>query len=87
MAAYRRLKSLNPSFPYPFVSSALPVTNRWFNLARLFWLEYWSIWRGVRVVEGARLESVYTLTRIEGSNPSLSASQSPNYLIVRALFF
>ncbi len=33
--------------------------------------------RGVRVVEGARLESVYTAyTRIEGSNPSLSASFS-----------
>ena len=30
--------------------------------------------RGVRVVEGARLESVYTGNRIEGSNPSLSAS-------------
>ncbi len=30
-------------------------------------------WRGVRAAEGARLESVYTLTRIEGSNPSLSA--------------
>ena len=28
------------------------------------------------MVEGARLESVYALTRIEGSNPSLSA----NYL-------
>jgi hypothetical protein len=27
------------------------------------------------VVEGARLESVYTLTRIEGSNPSLSANK------------
>jgi hypothetical protein len=26
------------------------------------------------VVEGARLESVYTLMRIEGSNPSLSAN-------------
>ena len=33
-------------------------------------------WRGVRVVEGARLESVYTFTRIEGSNPSLSATYS-----------
>ena len=32
-----------------------------------------TVWRDVRVVEGARLESVYTLTRIEGSNPSLSA--------------
>src|SRR6185312_10782120 len=31
-------------------------------------------WRGGRVAEGARLESVYTGNRIEGSNPSLSAS-------------
>jgi hypothetical protein len=31
------------------------------------------LWRGVRVAEGARLESVCTLTRTEGSNPSLSA--------------
>ena len=30
--------------------------------------------RGGRVVEGARLESVYTGNRIEGSNPSLSAT-------------
>jgi hypothetical protein len=30
-------------------------------------------WRLVRVVEGARLESVYTGNRIEGSNPSVSA--------------
>ena len=29
--------------------------------------------RDGRVVEGARLESVYTVKRIEGSNPSLSA--------------
>jgi hypothetical protein len=29
--------------------------------------------RDVRAVEGARLESVCTLTRTEGSNPSLSA--------------
>ncbi len=29
--------------------------------------------RGVRAVEGARLESVCTLTGTEGSNPSLSA--------------
>ncbi len=33
-------------------------------------------WRGVRVVEGARLESVYTGNGIEGSNPSLSARKS-----------
>ena len=30
-------------------------------------------WRGVREAEGARLEIVCTLTRTEGSNPSLSA--------------
>lgn len=30
--------------------------------------------RLVRVVEGARLESVYTGNRIEGSNPSVSAN-------------
>ncbi len=30
--------------------------------------------RGGRVVEGARLESVYTGNRIEGSNPSPSAN-------------
>ncbi len=32
-----------------------------------------SGWRGGRVVESARLESVFTLTGNEGSNPSLSA--------------
>ena len=32
-----------------------------------------SIRRGGRVVEGARLESVYTGNRIVGSNPTLSA--------------
>ncbi len=30
-------------------------------------------WNGVRVVEGARLESVYRCKLIEGSNPSRSA--------------
>ena len=30
-------------------------------------------WRGGRVVEGARLERVYTGNRIKGSNPFLSA--------------
>ena len=30
--------------------------------------------RGVRAVEGARLESVYTGHRIVGSNPTLSAT-------------
>ena len=31
------------------------------------------LWRGVRVVEGARLESVYRGNSIAGSNPALSA--------------
>ena len=31
------------------------------------------VWRLARVVEEARLESVYTGNRIEGSNPSVSA--------------
>ena len=29
-----------------------------------------TLWRGGRVAEGARLESVYAGNRIEGSNPS-----------------
>ena len=37
------------------------------------------IQRGVRVVEGARLESVYTGNRIEGSNPFLSAKIKIRY--------
>ncbi len=32
------------------------------------------LWRGGRVVEGARLESVYTGDRIAGSNPAPSAN-------------
>jgi hypothetical protein len=31
------------------------------------------VWRGVRVAEGARLESVFTSNRDVGSNPTLSA--------------
>jgi hypothetical protein len=33
------------------------------------------------VAEGARLESVYTLIRIEGSNPSLSAIQNRSIVV------
>ncbi len=36
------------------------------------------MWRSVRVAEGARLESVYTFARIEGSNPSSSAKFNSN---------
>jgi hypothetical protein len=32
--------------------------------------------RGVRVVEGARLESVYSGNAIAGSNPALSAKEN-----------
>ena len=32
------------------------------------------MWRGGRVAEGARLESVYTGNRIAGSNPAPSAT-------------
>ena len=32
------------------------------------------LWRGGRVAEGARLESVYTGNRIVGSNPTPSAN-------------
>jgi hypothetical protein len=35
-------------------------------------LRAFGVRRDVRAVEGARLESVYTFARIEGSNPSLS---------------
>ncbi len=34
-------------------------------------------WRGGRVAEGARLESVYAGNRIAGSNPALSATLRP----------
>ena len=38
-------------------------------------------WRDGRVAEGARLESVYTGNRIEGSNPSLSARATQTTLL------
>src|SRR5690242_8699723 len=40
--------------------------------------------RGGRVVEGARLESVYTGNRIAGSNPALSASPSKQFVLRRS---
>ena len=36
--------------------------------------------RGGRAVEGARLESVYTGNRIEGTNPSPTATQLRRYV-------
>ncbi len=39
------------------------------------------------MVEGARLESVYTVKRIEGSNPSLSATRTENEAGTEAGFF
>jgi hypothetical protein len=38
------------------------------------------------VAEGARLESVYGLTLIEGSNPSLSATYEHRLLFYMAIF-
>jgi hypothetical protein len=45
--------------------------------------------RGVRVVEGARLESVYSGNAIAGSNPALSAklSMCPNGDAKRRIYF
>ena len=39
-----------------------------------------STWRDVRVVEGARLESVYTGNCIKGSNPFLSARKNAEFI-------
>ncbi len=43
-------------------------------------------WTGGRVVEGARLESVYTGNRIAGSNPALSARYSSISLKILDIF-
>jgi hypothetical protein len=44
------------------------------SAALLSFLDSKAVWRGVRAVEGARLESVYMANpRIAGSNPALSA--------------
>ncbi len=43
--------------------------------------------RGGRVVEGARLESVYTGNRIAGSNPAPSAICAYNYLKYKEFLF
>jgi hypothetical protein len=39
------------------------------------------LWRSVRVADGARLESVYTLIRIVGSNPTSSDLYQSKILI------
>ena len=39
-----------------------------------------SLWRDVRVVEGARLESVYRGNFIRGSNPLLSANYETYFI-------
>ena len=45
-------------------------------------------WRDGRVVEGARLESVYTVKGIKGSNPFLSANKLYfKFLITRLKLF
>ncbi len=70
----------------------VPFVVKFFECCRMNWEsvsllpERNLIRRDGRVAEGARLESVYTLTRIVGSNPTLSASQSanPTFLWTRA---
>lgn len=42
-------------------------------------------WRGGRVVEGARLERVYTGDRIKGSNPFLSAISSKKDVCIQII--
>src|SRR5687767_5007003 len=50
------------------------MPKKFSNASRdIVFLQPFKIGRLVRVVEGARLESVYTGNRIEGSNPSVSA--------------
>jgi hypothetical protein len=43
--------------------------------------------RGGRVAEGAPLLRVYTLTRIEGSNPFLSAILFDQYPVSKKFFY
>ena len=43
-------------------------------------------WRDVRVVEGARLESVYVRKCIGGSNPPLTAIQIFSFLNLKSSF-
>ncbi len=67
-----------------FVFESIPLDSDKIQKA----LEYDpNIRRGGRVVEGARLESVYTLTRIEGSNPSLSAINFLNIYIFQMVIY
>ena len=44
-----------------------------------------TAWRGVRVAEGARLESVFARNRNVGSNPTLSASSFSIILLQQVL--
>lgn len=44
------------------------------------------IWRDVRAVEGARLESVYTGNCIKGSNPFLSVSKNAKKSVFLGVF-
>jgi hypothetical protein len=50
-------------------------------------LKYSSVWRGGRVVEGARLESVYWGNSIAGSNPVLSAKRKESIKSMDSFLF
>ena len=53
----------------------VPVVCKWKKFLNDV-VDLQSFWRLVRVVEGARLESVYTGNCIKGSNPLVSAEIS-----------
>ena len=56
--------------------NSLPTAIWGLQAGRAFTRPLSPRWRGGRVAEGAPLLRAYTLTRIEGSNPFLSATQT-----------
>ena len=57
-----------------------PSVLRACNNSTKLYSDHSKLWAGGRVVEGARLESVFRFTPNEGSNPSLSANLLANSL-------
>ena len=60
--------------------------NNCIKLFILCTLSVLILWRDVRVVEGARLESVYVRKCIGGSNPPLTAIQMFSFLNLKSSF-
>ncbi len=78
--------SLNLCFVKCFKTRSLRGVN---SFGKSSWKMYYQVysWRGGRVVEGARLESVYAGNRIEGSNPSPSATATFKFEVQHGLNF